>query len=189
MAPTRTHEREVLATIAEKAREKLPQAVNGRLEAAVALVLAGDVHPNEDSTVTVSSATDATRRYVLQGVTCTCTDYVQQKAPEGWCKHRIAAGLHKRLTQVLASEAPPAEPLEAPRGSLPEAPASVNVRVLVAGHEVQWTLRGTDEAEVFARLQALLARKDVQPLPKPAPRSKPHGASQNGHQHIRRDFR
>jgi hypothetical protein len=52
-----------------------------------------------------------------------------------------------------------------------EAPASANVRVLIGGHEVQWTLRGHDEGAVFARLQTLLARKEVTPLPaRPAPR-------------------
>jgi hypothetical protein len=52
-------------------------------------------------------------------------------------------------------------------------------------------LRGQDEAAVFTRLQALLARKDVQPLPKPAPRkpyNKPY-QGQNGADKIRRDFR
>jgi hypothetical protein len=77
-----------------------------------------------------------------------------------------------RLEQVLASEVPQGAPLEVPRGPLGEAPASANVRLLVGGHEVQFTLRGHDEAGVFARLQTLLARKDVIPLPsKPAPRA------------------
>jgi hypothetical protein len=170
----RTHFREVLAAVAEKARAKLPQAVNGRLESAVKLVLLDDVTPQADGRIVVGSCSDTMKTYTLEGDTCTCEDWQHGKAPGGWCKHRIAAGLHKRLQQVLAAEAPQALPQSTPveTGPLPEAPASVNVRVLVAGHEVQWTLRGTDEAEVFARLQALLARKDVRPLPpKPAPRT------------------
>ena len=54
---------------------------------------------------------------------------------------------------------------------LPEAPASLNVKVLVQGHEVQVTLRGTDEAALLGRLQALLTRQDIRPIPKPAPRT------------------
>jgi hypothetical protein len=62
-----------------------------------------------------------------------------------------------------------------PPAPLPEAPASVNVRVTVAGREVQWTLRDTDEARLAARLEALLARYPppparpggLQPAPQP----------------------
>jgi hypothetical protein len=39
MNATRTHYREVLAQVAAKAKAKLPQAVNGRIDAAVKLVL------------------------------------------------------------------------------------------------------------------------------------------------------
>jgi hypothetical protein len=173
----RTRFRQILAEIAEKARERLPQAVNGRLESAVKLVLQGDVQPLDDGSIQVGSS-DPTRYYRLVGTTCTCTDFVQEKAPQGWCKHRIAAGLQRRVQQVLASEAPPENAdtnekdvmvFSAP---LPEAAASVNVRLLVGQHECQWTLRGHDEGEIFTRLQALLARKEVRPLPpKPAPRA------------------
>ena len=41
---------------------------------------------------------------------------------------------------------------------LPEAPASVNVRLTIGGREVQWTFRDTDEARLADRLLALLAR-------------------------------
>ena len=54
---------------------------------------------------------------------------------------------------------------------LPEAPASLNVKVLVQGHEVQVTLRGTDETALLGRLQALLTRQDIRPIPKPAPKA------------------
>src|SRR5262245_28424931 len=63
---------------------------------------------------------------------------------------------------------------QAPAPALPEAPASVNVRVTIAGREVQWTLRDTDEARLAVRLEELLQRY---PLP-PAPQSGPQVASQ-----------
>src|SRR5438270_901056 len=120
--------RDMVAQVAAKAKAILPAAVNGRVESAVKLVLMGDVEPQEDGTVTVSSATDATRRYVLQGTSCTCADYERGQAPQGWCQHRIAAGIAKRVTELL-----PHEPVVEITTPLPEAPASVNVRVLVAG--------------------------------------------------------
>jgi hypothetical protein len=59
--------------------------------------------------------------------------------------------------------------------ALPEAPASVNVRVQIGGREVQWTLRDTDEARLAGRLEALLARY---PLPERPPVQPPPAASQ-----------
>jgi hypothetical protein len=102
--------RETVAAVAEKARARLPEAVNGRIESAVKLVLAGDVVPQEDGTVTVFSATDATRRYVLQGTGCTCADYERGQAPDGWCQHRIAAGIAKRVQELLPPDPAPVVP-------------------------------------------------------------------------------
>jgi hypothetical protein len=80
--------RETLAQAAEQARAILPTQVNGRIESAVKLVLQGDVVFCDDGTVEVGSS-DPTRYYKLVGPTCTCTDFVQGKAPESWCKHRV----------------------------------------------------------------------------------------------------
>jgi hypothetical protein len=83
MTPTdRTHYRELVAAIAAKAKDKLPAAVNGRVESAVTLVLQGDVTFLEDGTVQVGRS-DPTRYYRLVGPTCTCTDFTQERAPEG----------------------------------------------------------------------------------------------------------
>jgi hypothetical protein len=41
---------------------------------------------------------------------------------------------------------------------LPEAPASCNVYVMLAGRKVQLTLRDSDEQRLLARLEALLKR-------------------------------
>jgi len=166
----RTREREVLAEIAQKAKAALPQAVNGRLEGGVRLVLQGDVEPQDDGTIVVGSCSDPAKTYLLTGQRCECKDYVDGKAPEGWCRHRIAAGLHKRLHQVLAREAPQ-EPKLADAVRLPEAPASVNFKALIGGFETQITLRDADEGRLFERLQAVLSRPDVKPIPKPAPRA------------------
>ena len=168
----RTHYRELVAQVAEKAKAKLPQAVNGRIEKAVALVLQGDVEPPAaDGSITVYSGTDATRRYVLHGTGCTCADFERGQAPQGWCCHRIAAGIQKRVAELLPPALESGQEVYPMSTPLPEAPASLNVKVLVQGHEVQVTLRGTDEAALLGRLQALLTRQDIRPIPKPAPRT------------------
>ena len=90
MAPTILTPRQIfcetVAVVAARSKEKLPQAVNGRFESAVKLVLQGDVPFCDDGTVEVGSS-DPTRYYKLVGTTCTRTDYTSGKAPEGWCKH------------------------------------------------------------------------------------------------------
>jgi hypothetical protein len=95
--------RALIAEIAAKAKAKLPEC-NGRVEKAVALVLAGDVEVHANGTTTVYSATDPTRRYeVIEGA-CVCRDWEQ--APHHFCKHRIAAGIAKRVrTRAVASGA------------------------------------------------------------------------------------
>jgi hypothetical protein len=167
--PDRQRFRAVLAEMAEKAKTKLPES-NGRVDKAVALVLAGDIaYDPATSTALVNSCTDATAVYRVRGKVCECQD--SQRAPQHLCKHVLGVMFLIRVQQVLDNETTQ-EPNIAESAMLPEAQASCNVRLMVGPHEVQWTLRGQDEAEVFARLQALLARKDVKPLPpKPAPRS------------------
>ena len=63
--------------------------------------------------------------------------------------------------------------LEPSRGSdavpLGEAPVSMNVHVPICGRDVLITLRGVDEGEVLARLEALLARYPVAQAPAQTP--------------------
>jgi hypothetical protein len=148
--------RELVATVAAKAKAILPQEVNGRVESAAKLVLNHDVEVLTDGSIQVGSSSDPARVYLLVGTTCDCQDFKHAQAPQGWCQHRIAAGIDKRVRELLA--ALPAPPIAAPTVPLPEAPASVNVRVVVAGYEVQWTLRDTDETRLAGRLAALLAQ-------------------------------
>ena len=66
--------------------------------------------------------------------------------------------LYRRASEYIYKPAEvDAMPL-APSAPLPEAPASVNVRLMLHGYEVQVTLRGSDETQVLDRLAALLAR-------------------------------
>jgi hypothetical protein len=56
--------------------------------------------------------------------------------------------------------------VDAPQ-SLPEAPASVNCHITVAGRQVQLTLRDTSEERLLQRLQAVLERFPVQAASRP----------------------
>src|SRR5262245_39970650 len=184
--------RETVALVATAAKAKLPLAVNGRIESAAKLVLRQDVEPQADGTILVGSASDPGKQYRLVGHTCECQDFTRGQAPGGFCQHRIAAGIHKRVMQMLAAQSepevvlpeerdvlpdhddawPPDEELApeptSPVGSLPEAPASCNVYVLIDGHKVQVTLRDSDEQRMLARLKSVLAQYPA-PEPFPAP--------------------
>ncbi len=106
--------------------------------------------------------------------------------PSGWCKHRIAAGLAKRVaarvrTELDAPATGQAAPASAsPAGQaapaststpLPEAPASVNCYVTMAGRQCQLTLRDTDETRLLQRLAVVLAQYPITQActPPPAP--------------------
>jgi hypothetical protein len=177
----RTAWREAVAAVAEKAKAALPQR-NGRVEKAVALVLNGDVELLPDGKAKVASQSNGAAKYFVVNGVCGCPD--AKKAPEGWCKHRLSAGIAKRAHTLAkqrleaqldghgmgngqhAAEAPKADAPATPR---PEAPASCNVYVTLAGRKVQVTLRDSDEARMLARLEQLLQRFPAEDEPKQEP--------------------
>ena len=58
------------------------------------------------------------------------------------------------------------QPQAEPVSTLPEAPASANVHVTMAGRTVQVTLRDSDEQRLLARLEALLQRFPAEEEPR-----------------------
>jgi hypothetical protein len=165
--PARAAWREAVAAIAVKAKATLPQC-NGRVESAVKIVLAGDVELLPDGKAQVASQSHGETVYHVVNGECTCKDF--PKAPSGWCKHRIAAGLHKRASALArakldapatdqaapASQPTPAHPQASPADTstpLPEAPVSITLKGLIHGHEVLVTLRGTDFASVKVQVE------------------------------------
>src|SRR5262245_60268346 len=145
---TRQAWREAVAEIAERAKQTLPEC-HGRVDKAAAIVLNGDVELLTDGKARVASQANGTTEYVVCNGTCECKDF--PKAPSGWCKHRIAAGMQKRATALVQKKLSIAtnghtEPAQTPpTPALPEAPASVNVRLELAGRQVQLTLPYRDE--------------------------------------------
>jgi hypothetical protein len=179
MSPTFTPDRQtfraLVADVAARAKARLPEAVNGRIESAARLVLLHDVTPQDDGSILVGSSTDPLKTYRLEGTTCECQDFTRGQAPEGWCQHRIAAGIQKRVEELLAAQAEDQHypgKLES-HPPLPEAAASVNVRLRLFGHECQLTLRDSDESRLLLRLEELLAHFEVpQASREPQDRSK-----------------
>lgn len=170
--------RAALERVAALAHARLPQELHGHLERAHALVRHGHVFPTDDGKHAQVLSSDGARWYPVNGH-CTCMD--APKAPQGLCKHRLAFGLYRRASELLAAAARP-QPAAFPqapfgallqeagvtdwgpaRAALPEAPASVNCHVLIEGHSVQVTLRDTDEDRLLTRLAALLTRYPAAP--------------------------
>ena len=145
------------------AMARLPKELYGHLERAHALVLHHHVFPTDDGKHAQVLSSDGERWYPVNGH-CTCMDAT--KAPQGLCKHRLAFGLYRRASELLAQHGAAPRPLPYGEGAvpaLPEAPASANARVVIDGHEVQVTLRDVDEERLLTRLAALLARYPAAP--------------------------
>ena len=169
--------REVLAGLAAKTLTKIP-TLNGRVEKACKLVLGGDVELHTDGTALVNSLTDPTRTYQVSPGLCLCKDF--DHAPEHLCCHRLAVGFQRKVQELLP-RAP--EPVSQPAPALPEAPASVNCHITVAGRQVQLTLRDTDEVRLLARLEEVLQRYPQPQAPSPASTPPPTDATPQCPQH------
>ena len=166
--------------VSELAQARLPEVLHGRVQRATGLVLAQGVLLDEDGHTCQVRAADGQRWYSANG-SCPCEDH--QRAPEHLCKHRLSRMIYLRASELLREGLPPVsgeglcETATSPvatdgvnAGSpapppLPEAPASVNTHITLAGHQVQVTLRDTDETRLLARLEALLARYPVETSP------------------------
>ena len=176
--PARQAWREAVAAIADKAKAKLPEC-SGRIDAAIKIVLAGDVALQADGTAHVASQSNGSMAYQVVNGHCDCQDFA--KAPHSLCKHRLSAAIVRRAQELAKqrleqiedrlhglSQLPPAHSQGQPQGetppALPEAPASAHVHVTLAGRMVQVTLRDSDEQRLLARLEALLQRFPVETL-------------------------
>ena len=82
--PARTAWREAVVTVADRAKAALPEC-NGRVEKAVAIVLAGDVELLPDGKAKVTSQSNGITKYFVVNGACECPDF--PKASQGFCKH------------------------------------------------------------------------------------------------------
>jgi hypothetical protein len=159
-SPDRAVWRLAVAEIAAKAHTKLPNST-GRIDSAVKIVLAGDVELLPAGGARVAIRTDATGQYHFANGHCDCRDYA--RAPGNLCAHRLAYGIARRAAELLPPSPEPLRLPPVPTVPLPEAPASVNVHLIISGRQVQLTLRDNDEGHLLARLEAVLQRFPLPP--------------------------
>ena len=95
--PARKAWREAVQEIAERAKATLPEC-NGRVDAAVRIVLADDVELLDDTTAKVASQSNGQVVYHVVNGECTCKDF--PKAPSGWCKHKVCRETARRNVEI-----------------------------------------------------------------------------------------
>jgi hypothetical protein len=88
--------RSALGFAAAAARRRFPSS-HGRIDAASRLIVDGKVVLHTDGTASVGSEAGDTV-YTVNGH-CTCPDAA--RAPEGWCKHRLAQALVKKALRLV----------------------------------------------------------------------------------------
>src|SRR5215475_6813266 len=107
--PTQVTFREAVLQVADKAKAVLPDNAS-RIDKAIALVLNGHVEMVDGKCRVASQANGKTIYHQVNG-TCTCVDFTQDRAPGGYCKHRLAHGLYRRAMELVQVQEPtsPAE--------------------------------------------------------------------------------
>src|SRR5215475_4535973 len=171
VTPAQVAFRTAVLQVADKAKAVLP-ANASRIDKTISLTLNGLVEI-VDGKCRVASQTNGRTIYHQVNGTCTCQDFTQEKAPNGFCKHRLAHGLYRRAMELVQAQEPivaaqpavTAETVQVPVQHT-EAPASVNFHTTIAGRQIQITLRDTDETRLLARLETLLQRFPVVEEPK-----------------------
>ena len=149
------------------------------LDRAFTLLVNGDLFPLDDGhTAHVRSQSDPGVSYVVNG-SCDCLATQYRKEP---CVHRYAFRLYHKAVERLTgdpeerwelAETAEAPPLAVPP-ALPEAPASITVRMTIAGHtDCLLTLRDTDDARLLVRMAAVLAQHPAPASPQGQPQSQP----------------
>src|SRR5712691_3388771 len=103
-APARVTFREAVLQVADKAKAVLP-ANASRIDKAITLTLNGLVEI-VDGKCRVASQTNGKTIYHQVNGTCTCQDFTQEKAPNGFCKHRLAHGLYRRAMEFVQGQEP-----------------------------------------------------------------------------------
>lgn len=106
---------EAVQRVSALAQARMPEALQGAIQRATALVLAGAVCVEEDGATAMVRSSDGHTWYAVQG-TCPCA--AAAFAPDGLCKHRLGTMIYKRASQVqhepLAAEEEPTAPAIGP---------------------------------------------------------------------------
>jgi hypothetical protein len=134
-----------------------------RLSKALALAQGGCVEVEDNGFAVVTSGT--TLYHVQPDGTCDCPDYEHRRTP---CKHGLAVLIHTRAQALAAPSASSAPAAAAPKPGRPakarhsaawdvhEAPVSSCFKIRVGAFEWTHTMRGAEDAELHARVQAFM---------------------------------
>ena len=93
--------RQALERVTALAHAKLPAELHGHMERATALVIHRHVWLGEDGRHAQVLSSDGGTWYLVNGA-CTCMD--APRAPQGYCKHKLAVMLYKRAGEILVGE-------------------------------------------------------------------------------------
>lgn len=139
--------------VSAMAQAKLPESLHGRIQRATALVLHGAVWLEDDGhTCQVRSSDENLARWYATNGACTCVDY--ERAPEGYCKHRLGRAIYLRASELLR------EPVTLDLDE-PEIPAPYMKNHVPAQHVVQ--IQGKSFIK-FAGLLQMAHEKGLQDL-------------------------
>ena len=138
-SPARAAWRAAVAEVAAKAKAALPAEVNGRIEQAVAMVLAGEVDLLPDGTAKVVTQRDGTTESFVVNGSCGCPD--ASTVPSGWCTHKISAAIAKRAYSLAKvrleaatgtpSSTPPPQPVPEEEQRQPLVPIDIAPQFIV----------------------------------------------------------
>src|SRR3989442_15323424 len=102
--PAQVAFRTTVLHVADKAKQVLPDNAS-RIDKAITFVLNGFVEI-VDGKCRVASQTNGKTIYHQVNGPCTCLDFSQGKAPNGFCKHRLAHGLYRRAMELVQVQEP-----------------------------------------------------------------------------------
>jgi hypothetical protein len=160
---------EAVRRTSELAHARLPESLHGNIQRATAIVLGGGVVYDEDGKHAMVRASNGQTWYPVNGH-CTCMG--APHAPEGLCKHALAARIYQRAgdlmrdglsAQPTGTDARPAP--SAAAHTLPEAAFSLCLKGRLGGQDAQLTIRGATYAEFAANVQAVRALLDAPSAP------------------------
>jgi hypothetical protein len=97
---------ERLQVLVDRGKEARPD-LRGRLERAAMIVALRNIRPQSDGSYLVESER-YTGCFYRVSTRCQCVD--QSRAPDGWCKHRLAVRLHAALARDSGDATPPDPP-------------------------------------------------------------------------------
>jgi hypothetical protein len=165
---------EAVRRTSELAHARLPESLHGNIERATAIVLNGGVVYDEDGKHAMVRASNGQTWYPVNGH-CTCMG--APHAPEGLCKHALAARIYVRAGDLMREGLHAPDAAKAPRAKeprCPEAEFSCSFTGTIGGVSVILTARGATFEAFAANVQAVRALLDAAP---PAQKASAHATA------------